>query len=198
MRPDDVTIEVPSSDAGAVAVATAVSEGLMRANLAAWPEARSDRVLLAARVDGALVGGLTGRVAWAWLRIERLWVDAAHRGRGIGGRLVEEAERRARVAGAVGAFVDTFSFQAPDFYLRHGYRVLAALEAFPPGAAHLFLWKPFEACARVRAGAITIADAAEAAPGASGHTAAPAASGHAAAPCDAAEMRGRTVRDDEG
>ena len=195
MPPDDVTIEVPSSDADAVAAA--VSDGLMRANVAAWPEARSEPVVLAARVDGALVGGLTGRVAWAWLRIDRLWVDAAHRGRGIAGRLVQEAEQHARGAGAVGAFVDTFSFQAPDFYLRHGYRVLAALEAFPPGAAHLFLWKPFEARARARAGAVTSAAAADAVPGASGRDAAPGASGHAAAPRDAAEMRGRKVRDDD-
>ena len=43
----------------------------------------------------------------------------------------ETAENEARQRGCKYAFVDTFSFQAPAFYKKHGYREVFTLEDYP-------------------------------------------------------------------
>src|SRR5688572_15851996 len=71
--------------------------------------------------DGALVGGLVGEMFWDALFIRTLWVDEAHRRSGLGGRLMAEAERRARARPCAWIYTSTFEFQAPDFYAKQGF-----------------------------------------------------------------------------
>ena len=92
---------------------------------------------------GALVGGLYGATMWRWLLVDGLWVDAALRGRGLGSRLLGEAEAAAAARGCVGAWLGTFDFQARGFYERHGYRVFGEMPGFPAGHTHYELWKAF-------------------------------------------------------
>jgi GNAT superfamily N-acetyltransferase len=91
--------------------------------------------------DNAVVGGLIGATYWQWLYVELLWVKAEVRGRGYGHRLLTLAEEEARKRGAKCAYLDTFSFQAPDFYERRGYEVFGELQDFPPGHQRYFLRK---------------------------------------------------------
>ncbi len=42
-------------------------------------------------------------------------------------------EREAQNKGAILVHLDTFDFQAKDFYLRHGYEVFGVLENPPTG-----------------------------------------------------------------
>jgi hypothetical protein len=51
------------------------------------------------------------------------------------------AEQEARKNGAKNVYLDTFSFQALDFYQEHGYRVFGELEDFPPGHQRYYLRK---------------------------------------------------------
>jgi hypothetical protein len=39
------------------------------------------------------------------------------------------------------AFFDTFSFQAPEFYKQHGYRVFGELKDFPPDHTRYYMTK---------------------------------------------------------
>jgi GNAT superfamily N-acetyltransferase len=91
--------------------------------------------------SGALVGGLYGTTYWGWLHIEVLFVIEEYRRRGLGGRLLEMAELEGAVRGARRAFLDTFSFQAIDFYCRRGYQVFGELLDFPPGHRRCWLVK---------------------------------------------------------
>lgn len=59
---------------------------------------------------------------------------------GIGSRLIAAAERHAVEFGCHSAWVDTFSFQAPNFYPRFGYREFARLD-YPPEHQRIFLQK---------------------------------------------------------
>ena len=68
-----------------------------------------------------------------WFYIDLLFVKEELRGRGYGHRLLEMAEAEARQRGATDVFLDTFSFQALEFYEQHGYRVFGELNDFPPG-----------------------------------------------------------------
>jgi GNAT superfamily N-acetyltransferase len=91
--------------------------------------------------DQEIVGGVIGATYWDWLHIDLLWVKDELRGQGYGHRLLTRAEDEARQRGAKNAYLDTFSFQAPDFYKRHGYQVFGQLEDFPAGHHRYFLTK---------------------------------------------------------
>jgi ribosomal protein S18 acetylase RimI-like enzyme len=90
---------------------------------------------------GRLIGGLIGFLHWEWLRIEILAVAPEYRGSGWGRRLMAEAERRAIAGGCRQAWVDTFDFQAPDFYEHLGYIRFGELEDYPTGQRRLFYRK---------------------------------------------------------
>jgi GNAT superfamily N-acetyltransferase len=91
--------------------------------------------------DQEIVGGVIGATHWDWLHIDLMWVREELRGRGYGHRLLMAAEDEARQRGAKNAYLDTFSFQAPDFYKRHGYQVFGELQDFPTGHQRYYLAK---------------------------------------------------------
>lgn len=68
-----------------------------------------------------------------WLRVEVLWVHDDVRGNRVGSQLLEEAERMSRDLGAKNAAVETFEWQAPQFYARRGYEEAARMEKYVGG-----------------------------------------------------------------
>jgi GNAT superfamily N-acetyltransferase len=91
--------------------------------------------------DQEIVGGVLGEVYYGWFYLDLLWVKEELRGRGYGHRLLTRAEDEARQHGAKNVYLDTFSFQVPDFYKQHGYQVFGVLKDFPPGHQRYFLTK---------------------------------------------------------
>ena len=91
--------------------------------------------------DDEIVGGIIGSTYWDWLYVDLLWLKEELRGRGYGHQLLTAAEKEARQRGAKNAYLDTFDFQAPDFYEQHGYRVFGTLEDFPTGHRRYFMTK---------------------------------------------------------
>ena len=91
--------------------------------------------------DQEIVGGVIGATYWNWLYINLMWIKEEFRGRGFGHQLLTLAEQEALQRGAEYAYLDTFSFQAPDFYKKHGYEVFGELKDFPPGHQRYFLSK---------------------------------------------------------
>jgi predicted N-acetyltransferase YhbS len=67
-------------------------------------------------------------------------VSEALRAKGIGRQLIVDAKARALERGCHSAWVDMFSFQAPGFYPKLGYEVVAELD-YPPGHKRIFLQK---------------------------------------------------------
>ena len=91
---------------------------------------------------GDIVGGVYGNYgSFGWLYIDTLWVAERRRGRGYGTRLMHLIEEHGIKAGCTDAYLNTFSFQAPDFYQKLGYTTFAQLENFPPGHSRMFLRK---------------------------------------------------------
>ena len=93
--------------------------------------------------DGGLVGGLIAYTVWGWMYVDRFWLDAGLRGSGLGTRLMQMAEDEARRRGCAHAHLRTFSFQARGFYEKLGYRVIGALEGYPPGEAFYWMRKDY-------------------------------------------------------
>ena len=122
-----------------------VREGLRRFNFAATGLTQHHTVTLFVRdAGGAIRGGLFGYVWGEWLHITDLWMADECRRRGLGSQLLEKAEREASRVGARGAFLNTFDFQAPEFYKSRGYEVYGALTGYPPGHTEYHLRKTFK------------------------------------------------------
>lgn len=90
---------------------------------------------------GRVVGGLCGNTGWSWMHIELFWLPEALRRQGHGRKLMEMAETEARKRGCVGIYLNTASFQAPDFYPKLGFKVFAVMDDFPPGHKNYYLMK---------------------------------------------------------
>lgn len=88
---------------------------------------------------GEIVGGTIGATYWDWLYIELMWIRDDLRRMGFGRQLMHLAEEEAKKRGARISYLDTFSFQAPDFYKKLGYQVFGELLEFPPGHQRYFL-----------------------------------------------------------
>jgi GNAT superfamily N-acetyltransferase len=89
--------------------------------------------------SGKLVAGLIGSTHGNWLFVKYLWVSESLRGKDIGSEILQQAEEQAKKRGCKHAFLDTFSFQAPLFYQKHGYREVFVLEEYPlTGKRHYF------------------------------------------------------------
>ncbi|WP_405826552.1 GNAT family N-acetyltransferase [Streptomyces sp. NBC_01390] len=125
---------------------------LREANTAASPVLRALRGTPAERElplqvwaldeEGNLAGGLVGHTWTTWLHVTYLWVDTRYRGRGLGSHLLAEAEHAAREERAcTNARLETWDFQAPDFYRRQGYEVVCVIPDYPPGVTEYTLTK---------------------------------------------------------
>lgn len=80
---------------------------------------------------GNLMAGLVAETFGNWLEIEYLFVKEELRGQGIGSKLLQRAENEAKKRNCRFAFVNTYQFQAPDFYISHGYKEVFALQDYP-------------------------------------------------------------------
>ncbi|QNQ55434.1 GNAT family N-acetyltransferase [Serratia liquefaciens] len=78
----------------------------------------------AEKIVAGLYGGSYGSVFY----IHYLWIDEDQRGRRLGHHLLDSAESHARKLGCASISVDTFSFQAPNFYLKHDFRTIGVLD----------------------------------------------------------------------
>lgn len=83
--------------------------------------------------NGVVVGGLWSCVYLQWLRIELLWMQEQHRGRGIGSNPLQADEDRGKGVGALNALLETFEWQAPLFYQRHHYAEVARIGNYVAG-----------------------------------------------------------------
>lgn len=71
------------------------------------------------------------------------FVNEAHRGKGFGKRLLDAATSKAKSLGGYMAHLDTFDWQAREFYERQGYAVFGTLENCPPGHQRYYMKKVF-------------------------------------------------------
>ena len=112
----------------------AVDAGLEQHNYAVAPLTEVSQLAAFATDDhGVVIGGAVGRTWGQCCELLQLWVAPEHRSNGVGSRLLREFEAHARTRGCSIFYLTTLSYQAPDFYRRHGYSVLAQIAGYPNG-----------------------------------------------------------------
>ena len=131
------TVEEPSP-----ADCDAILSGLRGFNQAqAGPGGHHSLCIVLRDQSGGIEGGLWGTTAYDWLFIELLFVPEHLRGGGSGSALIRSAEDAARARGCIGAWLDTFSFQARGFYEKLGYTLVGTISDHPRGGARHFMMK---------------------------------------------------------
>lgn len=91
--------------------------------------------------NNSIIAGILGGTYWGWLHIDILWVAEKCRKQGIGSKLLKAAEEEAKKRGCHSVHLDTMSWQAPEFYKKHGYKIISELENIPAGNKKFHLIK---------------------------------------------------------
>lgn len=91
--------------------------------------------------SGEVLGGITGRSSLGLLFLELFYLPEALRGAGLGSELLRRFEQEGRRRGCLSAVLYTISFQAPDFYQRHGWQRMGEVPCLPPGTRRIFMSK---------------------------------------------------------
>jgi ribosomal protein S18 acetylase RimI-like enzyme len=135
-------VTIRSHDDHPVAESAVVDEGIGQANDAAAPlhEVRP-LSCFAHAADGKVVGGAVGRRWGQCCELQQLWVAPAHRHQGIATELMASFERQAQAHGCETFYLETFSFQAPEFYRALGYEVAHENNVFPHGIVKYLMVK---------------------------------------------------------
>ena len=91
--------------------------------------------------NNSIIAGILGGTYWGWLHIDILWVAEKCRKQGTGSKLLKAAEEEAKKRGCHSVHIDTMSWQAPEFYKKHGYKIISELENIPAGNKKFHLIK---------------------------------------------------------
>lgn len=120
-------------------------EKLVEYNLSKVPAKQSDLFIdLSQKIerDGKIIAGIIARMyCWNVVYIDTLWVDSKCRNEKLGSRLIENVESKARELGVRLIHLDTFDFQAKDFYEKQGYTVFGKLDDCPEEHCRYYMKK---------------------------------------------------------
>lgn len=90
---------------------------------------------------GKTIGGLLARRLAKTSHLSVLWIAEEYRGAGIGSQLLDIFEEEAKTQVVEKVFIDSYEFQAPEFYKKHGYKVITEIPDFLGGYGKLYLSK---------------------------------------------------------
>ena len=92
--------------------------------------------------NGRIIAGCVARMyCWNVAYIDTFWVDETYREKGLGSKLLAEVEKTAKAKGCYQIHLDTFDFQAKEFYEKYGYEVFGVLADCPKDHCRYYLRK---------------------------------------------------------
>lgn len=94
--------------------------------------------------SGRLLGGIAAVTYWDWLVIKLFVLDDEQRGNRLGESLLRMVHREAQARGCRHAQTQSYDFQALDFYVKLGYRVVGELKDYPTGYNYYWLRTDFD------------------------------------------------------
>jgi GNAT superfamily N-acetyltransferase len=145
VRPQAPATRIVAEKAGARGASRKLWAGLLRYNRKTAGPFHYSRVVLTVRgARGRVLGGLILQSYWKESYVELLWLSESARRFGHGRRLMQEAERRARRRGSRLLHLNTYSFQAPGFYEKLGFRRFGGMQGSPARASRHFYVKPLD------------------------------------------------------
>nr|WP_253073842.1 GNAT family N-acetyltransferase [Kosakonia sp. MUSA4] len=98
-------------------------------------------ILIKSNKTGKVIGGMQGRTSLGLLFVDLFYLPPELRRNGIGTEILRRFEDEGRKRGCSAAFLYTISFQAPDFYKKHGWVEFGRIECIPTGTSRIFMKK---------------------------------------------------------
>lgn len=139
---DIPTLRIVSEPQASAEDIALVKNALYEFNMMTMNDHNPHAINLFVRDDSNVIyGGVLVNCWGRWAHIDFLWVSEQARHRGFGTRLMDMAHEQARALGCLGAYLETFTFQARPFYERLGYRVVGEVRGYPPGHTYYFMAK---------------------------------------------------------
>ena len=121
---------------------TCILEPLLEYNRSKTPSAKLQPFAIFLRdAHNTVIGGLWGGSAYDWFFVDLLFVPEHLRGHGVGKQLMRTAEETAIARGCLGICLDSFTFQAPAFYTKLGYREVGVIPNQPKGESRIIFRK---------------------------------------------------------
>lgn len=119
-----------------------VTEGLISFYESTTGEPRDKEFSIFLKNDsGKIFGGLKAFCDTESIYIDIFWIDEKLRHQGFGTKLLNTAEQEAIKNGCVFSLVDTWDFQAEEFYLKNGYEQIGELKNYWRHHSKIFLRK---------------------------------------------------------
>lgn len=123
-----------------------VNRGIVEFNLSKVPPQQETTFIFVNRVikskDDTVLAGINSIIySWNCLYVDILWVKEEARGLGYGSALLKEVESIAKEKGCNLVHLDTFDFQAKDFYLKQGYEIFGVLDNCPTDHKRYYMKK---------------------------------------------------------
>lgn len=97
--------------------------------------------IIATGKDKQIYGGAIGRTWGECCELQQFWVDDLYRSNGVGTFILESFEKEAKNRACTLIYLDTFSFQAPLFYQKRGYKEVSRISGFTGGEAKIHMQK---------------------------------------------------------
>lgn len=102
---------------------------------------RKQLAVVVKNADGETLGGALGRTSLGLLFLDLFYLPKSLRGAGLGTQILFAFEQEGRRRGCRSAVLYTISFQAPQFYERHGWRIFGEVPCDPDGTSRVFMSK---------------------------------------------------------
>ena len=122
-----------------------ISDEIMHFNARAVPFTQKETPIFKRYViknNNEIIAGINAVIYhWGMLFIDEIFVRETYRHQKLGSYLISKVEQEAKELGATLSHLDTFDFQAKDFYLKQGYEIFGTLENCPPNHNRYYLKK---------------------------------------------------------
>ena len=98
-----------------------------------------DEIIYTMHEDSVFIGAISVREAWGALWVKNLYVEKEYRGQGCARQLLQHAMDISKEQGHTFAFLETFSFQALEFYLKLGFELEFTRDGYSDGVSFHYL-----------------------------------------------------------
>jgi ribosomal protein S18 acetylase RimI-like enzyme len=81
--------------------------------------------------EAGIIGGITGKLLYTTCHINYLWISEEYRSNGLGKKMMRSVEAEVVKRKIENIFVETYSFQAPEFYRLFGFIEVGRYRDYP-------------------------------------------------------------------